>query len=283
MDFVQLITNNIEKLIPIIRTIIIVVVSILIFNSILFFVKKRLLKRAKTKKQKSNVEIFHKVLKYLFILIILLFAVFSYAGSWVGFGLSVGLLSAALGWALQKPITGIAGWIMLIIKRPFEIGDRIIIGDVRGDVIDLTLTHIYIAEIGGIVKGEETSGRIIMVPNSLLFEKSIINYTQESEYVLDQVAAPVTFESDLDKVEKIFIESAKKYTRDVIKITKKQPYLRTYFQAHGILVHVRYMSPAKRIQEISSTITREIHKRMMQTKGVELAYQHTEVLFRKKK
>ena len=283
MDFVQLITNNIEKLIPIIRTIIIVVVSILIFNSILFFVKKRLLKRAKTKKQKSNVEIFHKVLKYLFILIILLFAVFSYAGSWVGFGLSVGLLSAALGWALQKPITGIAGWIMLIIKRPFEIGDRIIIGDVRGDVIDLTLTHIYIAEIGGIVKGEETSGRIIMVPNSLLFEKSIINYTQESEYVLDQVAAPVTFESDLDKVEKIFIESAKKYTRDVIKITKKQPYLRTYFQAHGILVHVRYMSPAKRIQEVSSTITREIHKRMMQTKGVELAYQHTEVLFRKKK
>ena len=172
---------------------------------------------------------------------------------------------------------------MVIIKRPFEIGDRIIIGDVRGDVIDLTLTHIYIAEIGGIVKGEETSGRIIMVPNSLLFEKSIINYTQESEYVLDQVAAPVTFESDLDKVEKIFIESAKKYTRDVIKITKKQPYLRTYFQAHGILVHVRYMSPAKRIQEVSSTITREIHKRMMETKGVELAYQHTEVLFRKKK
>ena len=283
MDFVQLITGNIEKFIPIIRTIIIVVVTILIFNSILFFIKKRLLKRAKTKKQKSNVEIFHKVLKYLFILIILLFAVFSYAGSWVGFGLSVGLLSAALGWALQKPITGIAGWIMLIIKRPFEIGDRIIIGDVRGDVIDLTLTHIYIAEIGGIVKGEETSGRIIMVPNSLLFEKSIINYTQESEYVLDQVAAPVTFESDLDKVEKIFIESAKKYTRDVIKITKKQPYLRTYFQAHGILVHVRYMSPAKRIQEVSSIITREIHKRMMETKGVELAYQHTEVLFRKKK
>ncbi len=283
MDFVQLITGNIEKFIPIIRTIIIVVVTILIFNSILFFIKKRLLKRAKTKKQKSNVEIFHKVLKYLFILIILLFAVFSYAGSWAGFGLSVGLLSAALGWALQKPISGIAGWIMVIIKRPFEIGDRIIIGDVRGDVIDLTLTHIYIAEIGGIVKGEENSGRIIMVPNSLLFEKSIINYTQESEYVLDQVATPVTFESDLDKVEKIFIESAKKYTRDVIKITKKQPYLRTYFQAHGILVHVRYMSPAKRIQEVSSIITREIHKRMMETKGVELAYQHTEVLFRKKK
>lgn len=282
MNFVQLIKDNIEKLIPIIRTIIIVVVTIVIFNFVLFFVKKRLLKRAKTKKQKSNVEIFHKVLKYLFTLIILLFAVFSYAGSWAGFGLSIGLLSAALGWALQKPITGIAGWIMLIIKRPFEIGDRIIIGDVRGDVIDLTLTHVYIAEIGGIVKGEENSGRVIMVPNSLLFEKSIINYTHESEYVLDQVSAPVTFESDLDKVEKIFIESAKKYTRDIIKITKKQPYLRTYFQAHGILVHVRYMSPAKRIQEVSSNITREIHKRMMQTKGVELAYQHTEVLFRKK-
>lgn len=141
---------NLTKYVPIIRTIVTVAITFIIFNFIINFVKKKLLKRVKTKKQRSNVEIFSRVLKYILLIILILIGFSSYYGSWAGLGLGIGLFSAALGWALQRPITGIAAWIMIITKRPFEIGDRIIIGNVRGDVVDITLTHIYISEIGGL-------------------------------------------------------------------------------------------------------------------------------------
>lgn len=275
------ITNNLENFGPILRTIIVVIILIIIFNFILSVVKKGLLKRAKTKKQVSNIKIFSRIFKYLFLLILVLSAIFSYSGSWTSLGLFVGLLSAALGWALQRPITGIAGWLMVVSKRPFEIGDRVIIGDVRGDVTDITLTHVYISEIGGIVAGEENSGRIIMVPNSVLFEKNIVNYTLQDEYVLDQVVFTVTYESDLDKACEIALDAAKKYTRRFEEVNEK-PYVRTFFQPSGVNVHVRYFCLAKRLQEISSGITKEIHGKIMKTKGVELAYPHTEVILKKK-
>ncbi len=112
--------------------------------------------------------------------------------SWTALGLGVGLLSVAIGWALQRPITGMAAWFMIVVKRPFEIGDRVTIGAVKGDVVDITLTHIYINEIGGLVPSEENSGRTIMIPNSVLFEQNIINYTLQNEFVLDQVVTMVT-------------------------------------------------------------------------------------------
>lgn len=280
-DFLS-IFGGLDSVILILRTILSVLIFYVIANLILNIVTKKMLKRAKTKKQISNIHIFSRIIKYLILLIIVISAIFSYAGSWTGLGLALGLMSAALGWALQKPITGVAAWIIIVTRRPFEIGDRVIIGDVRGDVADVSLTHIYLREIGGIVAGEENSGRMIMVPNSTLFEKDIINYTLQDQYVLDQVIVAVTYESDLDKVIEIVLESARNQTKEFLDKVKK-PYVRTYFQPNGINVHVRYFAPAERLQEFSSNVTKEVFDRIMKTKGVEIAYPHTEVLFRNKK
>jgi small-conductance mechanosensitive channel len=146
----------------------------------------------------------------------------------------------------------------------------------------MTLTHIYLQEVGGLVAGEENSGRIIMVPNSTLFEQNIINYTQQNEYVLDQVVTLVTYESNLDRAMQISLDSAKKYVKEFVKATKQEPYVRTFFQPSGINVHVRYYAPAKRVQEFSSLITKEIFDRIRQVKDVRIAYPHTEVVFKNK-
>ncbi|MBD3249642.1 mechanosensitive ion channel [Candidatus Woesearchaeota archaeon] len=270
------------KFLPLIRTIVIVVLAFLVFNIVLSAVKGYLKKRAKTKKHISNIEIFSKVIKYIFTIVLVLIAIFTYAGSWTGFGLSVGLFSAALGWALQRPITGIAGWIMVVVKRPFEIGDRVIIGNVRGDVIDITLTHVYINEIGGIIGGEENSGRVTLVPNSKLFEQDITNYTLSDDYMLDQVAFTVTYEGNLDKAIKIALDAGKNQTKEFLDKMEKKPYVFTYFGANGIDVKLRYMSPAKRLQEFSSRITKEIFDGISAAKDVEIAYPHTEVILRQK-
>ena len=274
--------GDIESFIPFLRTFFTVIIVYLIFSFLLGIIKKRLLEKAKTKRQISNVEIFSKLFRYVTLFILIISAFFSYTGSWTGLGLTVGLLSAAIGFALQKPITGIAAWIMIIAKRPFEIGDRVIIGNVKGDVEDITLTHIYLKEVGGIVPSEESSGRTIMIPNSILFEQNIINYTLQDDYVLNQVVATVTYESNLDRAIQIALESAEEHTKKFRKEIKEKPYTRISFAPSGIDIHVRYFAPAAKIQGTSSKITKEIYERVIKTDDVEFAYPHTEVLFKEK-
>lgn len=173
----------------------------LFFNILLGAAKRRLLKKAKTRKRKSDIEILSRATQYLVFLILVISAILFYAGSLTGIGLAMGFLAAGLGLALQKPISGIAAWLMVVINRPFEIGDRISIGAVKGDVLGLTLAHIHVGEIGGTVDAEELSGRVILIPNSSLFIENVINYTKTGETVLSDVRFSITFESNLEKSE----------------------------------------------------------------------------------
>ena len=78
---------------------------------------------------------------------------------------------------MQAPVTGIAAWLMLILKCPFKIRDRVIIAGITGDVMEITLTHVILNQVGGTVSSEERSGRGILIPNAILFGQTITNYT----------------------------------------------------------------------------------------------------------
>jgi len=280
VDWKQIIDFTVQY--PFIKTLILLIILFVVLNLLISIVRSFLMERVTRKKQKSSVEIFSRVTRVIVFIFLLIFAVSSYESSWAGLGLGLGLFSAALGWALQKPITGIAAWVMIVLRRPFEIGDRVIIGTVKGDVIDITLTHIYLNEIGGIIAGEENSGRIILVPNSTLFEQNIINYTSKDDFVLDQVPMVITYESNLDQAMQIALEAAKKELKEFDQKTKK-PYVRTLLKDSGVEVRIRYFVPATRLLEFSSRITQEILREIKKSKSVELAYPHTEIIFKDKK
>ncbi|TFB09097.1 mechanosensitive ion channel family protein [Candidatus Atribacteria bacterium MT.SAG.1] len=253
-----------------------VIILYWIFSYIFNVLKKYLLKRAKNKKERSDIEIFSRAIKYAIILFLIIFGILSYSGSLVSIGLFAGLISASLGWALQRPITGVAAWLMIVVKRPFEIGDRVIIGNVKGDISDITLTHVHIKEIGGTIPSEETSGRLILIPNAKLFEVDIINYTKKDDFILDEVIFPITFDSDIDGAQKIAEESAEIVLKDYEKNAQK-PYSRTYFQPSGVNIFVRYLAFAPDRNEISSRITQGIFKKVNQTEKIKFAYLHTEI------
>lgn len=100
-------------------------------------------------------------------------------------------------------ISSVFAWLIIISRRPFKIGDRVIISGVKGDVINITLTHIFLDEVSGTIDEEEESGRTVMLSASIIFEQEIINYTEKDSYILDEVIITITYESDLDKAEKI--------------------------------------------------------------------------------
>lgn len=268
--------------IPVVRTVIIVIGLFLAFSVLLSFIKKALIKKARSKTQRSNIQIFSRLINITFLVLLVLVAIFSYAGSFTGFGIAAGLATAALGWALQRPITGVAAWVMVVVKRPFNIGDRIIIGEVKGDVKDITLTHIILDEIGGLVDSEVASGREIMVPNYQLYELNIINYTKQNDYIIGETIVQVTYESNLDKAIKIALESAKKFTDETSGRIRREPMIRIQMAGSGIDVKLRFYGIAFDIQRITSDITKEIFDRINKEKDVEIAYPHTELVFKDK-
>ena len=159
-----------------------------------------------------------------------------------------------LGWSLQQPVTGMAAWLMIILKKPFKIGDRVIIAAITGDVTGITLTHVILNQVGGSVSGEERSGRGILIPNAILFQHVIINYTLDQEFMLDEVPVRLTFDSDWNRAKEIMIAAAKEVTGNIISKTGQEPFIRAEFLDWGILVRLRYNTIPTKRQELSTYI-----------------------------
>ena len=136
---------------------------------ITYKVSKRLITGTMRRRQCSDNQVrqFIAMWRYGFLLAGIVFVVVSMSGSLAAMGLTVAFVSMILGWSLQRPVTGVAAWLMVMIKRPFMIGDRIIIQGVRGDVLEISPTHILLGEVGGTVGGEESSNRGILIPNAV--------------------------------------------------------------------------------------------------------------------
>ncbi len=114
-----------------------------------------------------------------------------------------GILSAGIAIALQDLITNLAGWLFIIIRQPFRVGDRIQVGEHAGDVIDVRLFMFSVLEIGKWVDADQSTGRIIHIPNGKVFKDSLFNYTQGFEYIWNEISVTVTFESDWKRAKAI--------------------------------------------------------------------------------
>jgi small-conductance mechanosensitive channel len=241
------------------RSVVLAVVTLLVLLLIKKYTTRLMRSYADPRAQKKeNVSRFLRTWNWAWRFIIGVFVIIALSGSLKLLGLSAAFLGMMLGWSLQAPVTGIAAWLMILLKRPFRIGDRIIIGNIIGDVTDITLTHVILNQVGGTVGGEERSGRGVLVPNAILFGQIITNYTLEEKYVLDEVPVRLTFDSDYEVAKNIMLNAAREVTADIIAETGQEPFLRCEFFDAGILVRLRYQAVPARRQELSSLITENI-------------------------
>jgi len=118
------------------------------------------------------------------------------------FGLLLGLMAAGLVVGLQDPIGSLAGWFNIVSGAIFRVGDRVEIGDVRGDVIDITPLRTKVMEIGSSVDdkagvhGRQYTGRIVAVSNSATFADAVFNYSASFEFIWEEVMIPVDYRDD---------------------------------------------------------------------------------------
>jgi len=265
------IITSIGVLMPYLEIFIFIIVFLIISRIVLVSLRRRLIKKAKNKAQISDIKIFSRIFNVVIFCVIIFVTFFSYVGSWSGLGIFAGLITAGLGFALQKPITGIAAWIMIIIKRPFKVGDRVKIGDNKGEIYDITLTHIYIDETGGMADTEDHSGRNIMIPNYKLFEIDIINYTLTHDLIMGEVSLLVSFDSNISKtltiVKDIMNKNAGKFAEQIKKVNS----VTTNFKDTGVVVKLLFYAPVYTIQELKSKIVLEIYNSLKNEKDINFA------------
>lgn len=141
-----------------------------------------------------------RVLNLTIVLIITIILLSLLSATWYTALISLGLLSLILGFALQTPITSFIGWIYLLARQPYRVGDRIEIGNARGDVIDVSYLDTTLWEFGGpYLSTQHPSGRIIKFPNSLVLNETVYNYSWPLfPYVWNEIKFHIAYDSDLE-------------------------------------------------------------------------------------
>jgi small-conductance mechanosensitive channel len=119
--------------------------------------------------------------------------------NWYAAVVSLGLISLILGFALQIPISSFVAWVFILLRAPYRVGDRIEIGELRGDVIDVSYLDTTVWEIGGRhLTTEHPSGRLIRFPNTTVFSEPVINYSWPLfPYIWNEIVFEIAYESDL--------------------------------------------------------------------------------------
>jgi small-conductance mechanosensitive channel len=147
--------------------------------------------------------------------------------SWYTALVSFGVLSLILGFALQTPITSLIGWIYLLIRQPYRVGDRIQIGTATGDVIDVSYLDTTLWEFGGpYLSTQHPSGRVIKFPNSLVLNQTVYNYSWPLfPYIWNEIKFQVAYNSDLDFIsrtmQQVVEEELGEQMMDLVKVYRE--------------------------------------------------------------
>ena len=140
-----------------------------------------------------------RVVRAVAALVILLVVASILSASWYTAQVSLGILSLIMGFALQTPILSFIGWLYILVRSPYRVGDRIKIGEATGDVIDVGYLDTTLWEFGGeYLSTDHPSGRVIKFPNSLVLSEPVFSYSWPLfPYIWNELTFEVAYESDL--------------------------------------------------------------------------------------
>lgn len=203
----------------------------------------------------------------------------------------LGLLSAGIAIALKDPLSNLAGWLFIIWRRPFEVGDRVEIGSRAGDVIDIRIFQFTLMEIGNWVRADQSTGRVIHIPNGKVFVDTLANYSKGFKYIWNEIPVLITFESNWQKAQEILLEiatrhaaslsdSAARRLRDaarkfMIFYSKLTPTVYLKVEDCGVLLTVRYLCEPRQRRGTEQAIWQDILRALSECEDIDFAYPTT--------
>jgi small-conductance mechanosensitive channel len=196
---------------------------------------------------------------------------------------SLGVISIIVGLAVQTPMTSFIGWVYLLVRAPYRVGDRIQIGDATGDVIEVSYLDTTLWEFGGkYLSTDHPSGRIIKFPNSHVLNTTVYNYSWPLfPYIWNEIKFNIGYESDLEFVAKVLVEVTEeeigKQLMDRVKVYREvlsqTPVDELEVREHPAVIFrvnpntwldviVRYLVDPKRAGRVKSDLTKKLLARL---------------------
>ncbi len=204
------------------------------------------------------------------------------------FGTFLGLVSAGLAIALKDLVVNLAGWIFVIWRRPFEVGDRIQIAGHAGDVIDIRIFQFTLMEIGNWVDADQSTGRVVHVPNGKVLTDSLANYTKGFNYIWNELPVLVTFESNWRRAKEILEQIARDHamhltetaehrikevsSRFMIFYSKLTPIVYTSVVDSGVLLTIRYLCDPRTRRGTAQAIWEDVLDAFGHEDDIDFAY-----------
>ena len=243
-----------------------------------------------------SIEARHKVRmasSWIGIAVFVIAAAFIWVSGIQDFGIFLGILGAGLALSLQETLVCIAGWVLLVVRRPFDIGDRIEIDNRIGDVIDVSVFQTSMMEVGNWVKADQSTGRMLIIPNSMFIRHPLYNYSKGFPFIWNELSAVVTFESDWEQAEALLLEKAEieadKIESEVkrrieqmqsqyaIRYEHLHPIVYTNIADNGVELTLRYISPVRQRRATTHRISRNILHAFLENPRIDFAYSTTRI------
>jgi len=203
----------------------------------------------------------------------------------------LGLVSAGIAVSMHDTIANIAGWFFIISRKPFKVGDRIQIGKTAGDVIDIRFFQFSLVEIGNWVDADQSTGRIVHVPNSKVLKESLANYHIGFEYIWNEIPVLITFESNWKKAKSLLDTIAHQNVKHLSEGAEEQirraaekyfisygtftPIVYTTVKESGVLLTVRYLVDPRQRRTTEQQIWEATLDAFAREDDIELAYPTT--------
>ena len=226
--------------------------------------------------------------KYFISILSFILLVVVWISEFQSFATFFGLIAAALTIALKDLFVNMSGWIFIITRKPFQLGERIQVGEHRGDVIDIRIFQFTINEIGNWVDADQSTGRIIHIPNGKVFTEPQANFNQGFSHIWHEINVLVTFETDWQKTKQILTEIVNKHAstlsneakKTLVEASKKYmiiynqltPIVYTKVKDSGIQFSMRFLITPHRRRGTEEAIWEDILSAFANHDDINLAY-----------
>lgn len=188
---------------PLFRNIALVFILFVVVYILTRVVNKGVFKVVKDNNSKYR---FKKLTNFFGYLVFIIGLLFIFNAKLSGIGTALGVAGAGIAFALQEVIVSVAGYITIHTSNFFKVGDRVKLGGIKGDVIDIGILRTTLMEIGDWVNGDLYNGKMVRVANSFVFKEPVFNYSGDFPFLWDEISVPVKTNSDYEYAQKIFHE-----------------------------------------------------------------------------
>lgn len=260
---------------PTVRQLLLVVAGLLVVFVIRYWINRGLTRRITDKTTRYRTR---KLVAFASYLVVVVVVSTVFAAELGGLSVALGVAGAGIAFALQEVIGSVAGWLGISFAGFYKVGDRVMLGGIKGDVIDIGVLRTTLFEIGDWVDGDLYNGRVVRLANSFVFKEPVFNYSAEFPFVWDELTIPVRHGSDRALTRTMLEEVAQEITGDyarriestwqgltrdfVIEPARVEPMVTMVFDENWMSFTVRYVVEHRKRRTTKDALFERIYERI---------------------